>query len=76
MCHSPEDCGVQRAGHTAVPAVLTRGFCVLFFGGRRPTRDVPAALLGFPNPFETLLHSASSINWIICFLSLLLRKSN
>lgn len=58
------------------PRQANKGLCVPLFGGKRPTRDVPAAPPGFPNPFQTLLHSASFINWIICFLSLLLSKSN
>lgn len=76
MCHGAEDCEVERGSHTTVPAVLKRGFCVPLFGGKCPTRHVQAAPLGFSNPFKTLLHSASSINWIICFLTFLLRKSN
>jgi len=66
----------SKISHAAVPAKLTRGLYAPLFGGRRTTRDVPAAPPGFPNPFQTLLHSASFINWIIWFLRLLLSESN
>lgn len=64
----------SNSSRTAVLALLTRGLCVSLSGGRRPMRDMPAAPLSFPKPFQTLLQTASFFNCIIWFLSLLLSK--
>lgn len=66
----------SKSSHAVVPTKLTSGLCASLFGGKHPTRDVLADLSGFLNPFQILLYSASFINWIICFLSLLLSKPN
>lgn len=57
----------SQSSRTAVPAELTRGLIEPLFQGNFPRGRCWPLICAIPKHSQTLLHSASFINWIICF---------